>query len=170
MTAYFDQVDAALHDLNDDDYDALRAWEFELVHNCSLASMLPGFPVEFREPLNRVVVRWGVYTAPRIAEPDFEFQAEHRSRLQRLSSDLHTLFHDVVRAGGLSDGPRAYASAVVVQAEEARALLAYAQADATDPRVQQVALRTRSELLEFKMRVPVELEALCAQIAAQLEA
>lgn len=116
MTAYFDSMDAELRKIKNASQtpqDLLRAWEERLVADCTIAVYFPGMgdlgplPEDFKEAVNRCVVEHGVYTVPDAVIPDIETRHDLFRRLERLSYELHSVFHRVTEETGRSNTPTA---------------------------------------------------------------
>lgn len=130
MTAYFDQVGDRIQQVWGQpgapfsNYEEIEAVEMDMVRDCLVCSEMPGFPVDFRNQLHHAILRHGVRSLPINApEPDID-PLEHKRRLQCLCSDLHTIFHQVVRWASedplnrpFSDDPRTPIQALFVQAD-----------------------------------------------------
>lgn len=120
MTAYFDEMQVRVRDVPEaESWSKLGEIEDELVHDVRVATMLPGFPEHLVESVDRAVLRLGTSSLPlNMPEPDFEHEWERRARLTQLCSELHDVFHDVVRSGGISDSPLNFRRALAAAAEE----------------------------------------------------
>lgn len=112
MTAYFDQVASRIHRVALDDSgasEALAAIESDLVRDVGVCSMMRGFPWELIARVHQTVARWSFATREDELPPvDLETVESAADRLESLCAGLHSVFHDVARAGmpGFNDDPR----------------------------------------------------------------
>ncbi len=117
MTAYFDTRDRELRKAStaSEGYLDFPVIERMLVDDVTFAAESEGFPPDLRVAVHEAVLRWGVDSLPECAPADFEEDAEHYRRLCRLSSDLHTIFHDVGNREivGITDDPRGWRQRVL---------------------------------------------------------
>ena len=103
MSSYFDRTDTRIQDCNDPT--ELAKIEEKLVYDVTVCAMFPGFPSNLRLAIHEAILRLGVNSLPFSVYPaDYETEQEHKYRIQRLSGDLHSIFHVAARMG-LSDSP-----------------------------------------------------------------
>ncbi len=153
MTAYFDDFSSTLRDLRHKAphlhmYDEANALEERLVRDCTLASSASRFPPELRKAVHVAVLRHGVCTLPINAVPaDFETWEEHLRRLHNLGSDLHDVFHALVRLDiGYSDTPTAVTAVEWISPrEDERERLAAEEFGGKDPAALEAELLQRFE-------------------------
>lgn len=133
MTAYFDamgerfaQIERTFDWHSQASWDALEAWELELVRDVTLAAESPGMPADIREAIHDCVLRYGVRSLPVNHRgndwPDGNEQWHLLSSLGNLSSSLHDIFHELCRKhlDGFSDDPRMPMRVLFSKGEEFR--------------------------------------------------
>jgi len=124
MTAYFDNMGTKLGAIERElDFDGIREWELTLVHDCTVAAMMPGFPEDIKREIHLTVLEHGVFSLPVNApEKDFESFYDHVRFMNQLQFDLHTHFHDVarLRLGRFTDDPRVPLMCIYAVGEEER--------------------------------------------------
>ena len=119
MTAYFDKLAAALHDIRArgaaNDIKALEDLmhlEHRMVFDVRIASMMPAFPEKLRTRIDEAILKYGVESQPRQVKGwvgnDFEHNHQHVTSIGCLVESFHDIFHEVAlrQLPRLSDDPR----------------------------------------------------------------
>lgn len=127
MTEYFDAVARSLYEARAGEltFEVLLQVESKLVRDVSICGQLPGFPQDLRAAIDFLIMSKGVMSRPRVRgfpEGDAEDCEDQLSQLLVLSSDLHSIFHEVAQRGlrGFSDSPLLPLSSMEAEAEERR--------------------------------------------------
>ena len=131
MTHYFDTFGSELGAVNIPSQGSSQISDLErrLVGDVGLCTQMPGFPMDIRMSIHRVIARWSVATRePELPECRSESEEDHRNYLQFMADDLHTLFHNLNRRRipGFSDDPMAPIRYARAAASEFRVALARA--------------------------------------------
>lgn len=139
MTHYFDSFGTELGAVNIPAQGASPLLELErrLVGDVGLCTQMPGFPMDIRMSIHRVIALWSVATREaELPETPAETEEDHLHRLGFMAHDLHTLFHNLNlrKIPGFTDDPLAPVRYARVAASEFR--VALARADVLGPRDQ----------------------------------
>lgn len=141
MTTYFDQKHEELRIIEElgqekgsrqlADFDAAIVWDL------TLAAEFPGFPVDLRFRVHKLILQYSTECQPVNAKehPDYDGWDEHCRALNKFVWDAHSIFHDVVQRNipGFTDDPRAPLRAVFTRGEEYREQLVESTAAPTEP-------------------------------------
>ena len=129
MTTYFDTMHERVAAIPDEpSWEQVRALgliEVELVRDCAVCAEFAGFPSDLRDAIDRTILSKGLLSRPEVKgfpQFDCEDYAAHKSALNVLVQDLHTIFHAVAMRGlsDFSDSPLSGVQQYDCRAEERR--------------------------------------------------
>lgn len=146
MTQYFDDYHLRIKDAQE--MDELDDLEQELVDDCLLATQLSGFPEGYASKVFDTVLHHSFQALPdRVpASVEPEGLGARRKGVSELCWGLHSVFHAVAEAGGISDSPVVYKRAMIGHAETA--MLQHVEASFDQP-VNSWGLRELTRLVNF---------------------
>ncbi len=131
MSSYFDSAHTELREAYEKWRDkpwelsqAFDAVEERVVFDCTVCAMMfPEALADLREAIHAVVLKYAIKMLPMTADPaDFEFESEHKRRLDDLVGDLHTVFHEVAHrdVNEFNDNPKMPLFALYSRGDEER--------------------------------------------------
>lgn len=125
MTAYFDEISATLRDWRT--WDQVLVWnrlteiESRIYDDVCFCCANEDFPADLKKKCYETLLRFGVNILPDCASPaDFEENSEYADRIRQMSSDLHSIFHEVAYRGipFIGDSPRHWLSRMKMKSVE----------------------------------------------------